>query len=260
MERTKMPKLRNGSKCRIQTRALSIASPAFYHRATALHTSWPCMHVILLLCTYSLLNSDSHALIHFYENVTRTVLSCSSIIYCNLVLNSIPKQDLSKLQHVQNHLAFDALNSLHLLLKQLLLLPVNHRIIYNYALHFQHINRLTYSVLHLSVVSHGQHNYYMFYHKVFWHEQLPTLKFYVCVSGNDAQIVPVKLSTCCLSQCGIVWLRVMCCRVTCAPGRHPSHTPFCRDSDCCGITSASLGRNSRAIPIKVCTNALWVLQ
>ena len=49
---------------------------------------------------------------------------------------------------------------------------------------------------------------------------------------------------------------VMSCRVTCAPGRHPSHTPFCRDSDCCGTTSTSLERRSRAILIKVCTTAL----
>ena len=39
VERTKMPKLRNGSKGRIRTRALSIASPAFYHWATALHNT-----------------------------------------------------------------------------------------------------------------------------------------------------------------------------------------------------------------------------
>ena len=37
VERTKMLKLRNGSKGRIRTRALSIANLAFYHWATALH-------------------------------------------------------------------------------------------------------------------------------------------------------------------------------------------------------------------------------
>ena len=37
VKRTKMPKLRNGSRGRIRTRALSIASPAFHHWATALH-------------------------------------------------------------------------------------------------------------------------------------------------------------------------------------------------------------------------------
>ena len=39
MEITKMPNLRNGSKGGIRTRAHLIASPAFYHRATALHSS-----------------------------------------------------------------------------------------------------------------------------------------------------------------------------------------------------------------------------
>ena len=34
----KLAKLQNGSKGRIRTRALSIASPAFYHYATTLHT------------------------------------------------------------------------------------------------------------------------------------------------------------------------------------------------------------------------------
>ena len=42
-----MPKLRNGSKG-IRIRVLSIASPAFYHRATALHICNMCWYVIIL--------------------------------------------------------------------------------------------------------------------------------------------------------------------------------------------------------------------
>ena len=38
MKRTKMPNLRNGSKGKIQTRHMSIASPTFYHWTTPLHT------------------------------------------------------------------------------------------------------------------------------------------------------------------------------------------------------------------------------
>ena len=47
-----MPKLRNGSKGTIQTRALSIASPAFCHWATALNMNRRFLEQILINAIY----------------------------------------------------------------------------------------------------------------------------------------------------------------------------------------------------------------
>ena len=66
------------------------------------------------------------------KTISNALIS-SRLDYCNSLLNNIAKQDLSKLQHVQNCLARVVLRAPHFspslpLLKQLHWLPVNYRI------------------------------------------------------------------------------------------------------------------------------------
>ena len=90
------------------------------------------MQVMLLPHTWSPSNSASHTFIHCYKTISNALIS-SRLDYCNSLLNNIAKQDLSKLQRVQNRLARVVLRAPHFspslpLLKQLHWLPVHYRI------------------------------------------------------------------------------------------------------------------------------------